>query len=163
MGDCPIVVWHEWIGTKNGSFPGAIEQLAATTDVVQINKRRKGRHGATCTYLLGQVGEQPADLGGEVDDVGGLVLGEDGVGVGPDAEVTVLGGEVDPLLVVLLVRLDVHADGLANKAGAPGDHDDVLLAVGGGILSRLLGGWLGHGWLVVGFYSFSCLLVVSGK
>jgi len=100
--------------------------------------------------LLGQVGEQTADLGGEVDDVGGLELGEDGVGVGPYAEVTVLGGKVDPLLVVLLVRLDVHADGLADKAGAPGDHDDVLLPAGGGLLPGLLGGWrLGHGCLQI--------------
>lgn len=81
-----------------------------------------------------------------MDDVGGLVLGEDGVGVGPDAEVPVLGGEVDPLLVVLLVGLDVHADGLADEAGASGDHDDVLLPVGGALLPGLLGGWLlGHG------------------
>ena len=78
--------------------------------------------------------------------MGGLVLGEDGVGVGPDAEVPVLGGEVDPLLVVLLVGLDVHADGLADEAGASGDHDDVLLPVGGALLPGLLGGWLlGHG------------------
>ena len=145
------------IGTKNGSFPDAIEQLATTDDTQYKQTPQRTARRYIATYLLGHVGEQSADLGGEVDDVGGLVLGEDGVGVGPDAEVTVLGGEVDPLLVVLLVRLDVHADGLADEAGAPGDHDDVLLAVGGGLLSRLLGGWFGghFGWW---WASFSCLI-----
>ena len=51
--------------------------------------------------LLRRVGVQSADLGGQVDDMGGLLSLEQVAGLFHAEEVAVLGGEEDPVLIGL--------------------------------------------------------------
>lgn len=71
------------------------------------------------------VGEESPDESGQVDDVGGLVLLEDGQGGGLVQQVSILGGDEDPLLVGALVLRHDLADPLSNHAGPAGNQDNL--------------------------------------
>ena len=60
-----------------------------------------------------------------MNDVGGLVLVEHGLGVPHAEEIGVLGPQEDPLLILALVLGDDLLDGLAHEAGAAGDENDL--------------------------------------
>ena len=76
--------------------------------------------------LLGQVGKETADLGGEVQHVGGLVLLKEGFRVGPDAEVAVAAREKDPGFVreFAALVLNVVLNGGADQARASRHEND---------------------------------------
>mmetsp|Transcript_1805 Transcript_1805/g.4462 ORF Transcript_1805/g.4462 Transcript_1805/m.4462 type:complete len:345 (-) Transcript_1805:75-1109(-) len=84
-------------------------------------------------HLLGHVGEESTDHGGQMDDVRRLVLLEDGLRRLAVAEVAILGTQEDPCLVAARIGggvlrfpflLDVRLDAVSDKSGAARHQDN---------------------------------------